>query len=244
MYNNLCISPLFIEQVQSTAPWARFLGGPNFPQNPLYIPDSQFKDPDHLSIDYDQDGFLKSLLSTLGNDEATIDYDFFTESGINKLSATFKKNSATELTITEWFDQNTGYLTIRRPNYSNYDVDITIEAVDGKAEEFDTTVTFNGKTLNDIIKYGELDVPELVMNFAEEVSTVQTSLSVAAFNERLAGILTIEAYKQQQELGYRNIVWHVINTIVAIVAGALAGSAIVGIVVHAVSMLLIPSELH
>ncbi len=129
MYNNLYISPLFIERVQVTTPWARFLGGPNFLQNTLNIPDSQFQDPDHISIDYDKDGFLKSLLASLGNDEASIDYDFFTGSGINKLSATFKKNSTTELTITEWFEQNIGYLTLRRPNYSNLNIDIIIKAV-------------------------------------------------------------------------------------------------------------------
>ncbi len=92
----------------------------------------------------------------------------------------------------------------------------------GKLKNFDTTISFNGKTLNDIIKYGELDVPELIMNFAEEISAAQTNLSVAAFNERMVGILTIETYKQLQELGYQNIIWHVINTIGANVVSVLS----------------------
>lgn len=241
MSNNCVFSPLFLEQVQLITPWARFLGAPGLPETPLYRPDSSFGASDKVEVSYDTKGLLKSLKATSGNDVATIDFDFFTEDDIKKLSCTLKKNSTIELTLVEYFDTDTGYLTVKRPNYSSYNVDISVEAVDGGTEEFDTTILFNNKTFNEIIPAGALDVPKIVVDFASAISSMGSNLTVAAFETNLAGILTAESFKLSNEIQYRTIVAHLINWIIAGIVGGFFVPA--GLLVGVISELLICDDL-
>lgn len=236
-------SPILCALSHPLTPWQAFMGGPGLPEKPLYSPDSQFGVPDNVVIDYDSNDILKNVVAKVGMAEASASFDFIVDNGIKKLVCMLQKNSVTELTITEWFDGSKGFLEVRRPNYSSYNIDINVAAVNGETAEFDTEILFNNIVYSETVKAGDIEIPSIVKDFAKAISAMQSNLTIAAFDTKLIGVLLMESYKKTTELQYRNIIHHVINTLIAMIAGAFGGFW-VAVLVHTISMLIIAEELY
>lgn len=236
-------NPIFHEMVNNIAPWHSFIGGPYFPEKPLYSRDKSFCDVNNVAINYDDKNKLQSIIahSSLG-DNASVEFELIEELTQKIMLCHFKKNSKTELTLAEWFDGQKLYLTFRKPNYAEFDVDIIVIPVNGKIYEFDIEVKFNNKLFKENIKAKALDVPHIALDFAKEISSLQSDLTVAALDSKFIGIITMEAYKMFYQEN-RDITGHIVNLVAGII-GHIAFACVGGIIIHLISMLLIPEELH
>ena len=174
-------NPIFHEMVSNLAPWHSYIGGPNFPEKPLYSRDEEFSDVSNVAINYDSKNKLKSIIaeSTKG-DNASVEFELIEESTQKKMLCHLNKNGTTELIITEWFKDNKVYLTFRKPNCAEYDVDINVIPINGKVYEFEVEIKFNNKLFKDKIKAKSLEVPQIALDFAKEISSIQSNLTVAA----------------------------------------------------------------
>ncbi len=236
-------NPIFHEMVSNLAPWHSYIGGPDFPKKPLYSRDIKFSDVNNVAINYDSKNKLKSIIaqSTKG-DNASVEFELIEESTQKKMLCHLKKNGTTELIITEWFEDNKVYITFRKPNCSEYDVDIKVIPINGEVYEFDVEIKFNNKLFKDKIKAKSLDVPQIALDFAKEISSIQSNLTVAAADPKIIGIITMEAYKMFYQEN-RDIVGHIINLVGSII-GHLLTVCWGGIVIHIISLLMLPEEFH
>ncbi|MBW6515430.1 MAG: hypothetical protein K0B81_02290 [Candidatus Cloacimonetes bacterium] len=235
-------NPIMHEMVKNLAPWHSFIAGPGFPVKPLYRRDEQFRDIEQVVVKYYASDLQSITAVSKTGETASVLFEIIDDLNLKKMLCHLKKNETTELTITEWFDNNKVYLTIRRPESKEYDVDIVVTAIDGNIHEFDIFIKFNSQEFRGIIKAKSLDVPQIALDFAEAISSMQSSHTIAAADPKIIGIITMEAYKMfYQEI--RDIVWHAINFVASVLVHILTvcwGGALA----HIISFLLIPSELH
>ncbi len=229
--------------VSILAPWHSYVAGPGFPENPLYHRDDKFGEVEHVNVNYDEDYKLKSIIAeSKTGDNASVEFELIEELNIKKMLCHLKKNSTTELTITEWFENDEVYLTFRRPNCEEYDVDINVALKYEKIYEYDVKIQFNNRLFNGIIKAKSLDVPQVVLDFSKEISEMQSNITIAAADPAIIGIITMVAYKMfYQEI--RGIGGHILNAVGSLIAHIIF-TCVGGVIAHIVSLLILPEELH
>ena len=236
-------NPIFHQMVSNLAPWHSYVGGPDFPEKPLYSRNIEFKDVSNVAVNYDSKNKLQSIIAeSIQGDNASVEFELVEEPSPQKMVCTLKKNATTELIISEWFENDKMYLTFRRPNCTEYDIDITVLPVNGEVYKFDVEIKFNNKLFKETIIAKSLDVPKIALDFSKEISSMQSILTISAADPRIIGVITMEAYKMFYTEN-RNPAAHIANLVGSLI-GHLCTACVGGIIIHIISMLLIPDELH
>lgn len=191
-------SPIFHDLVKWMAPWQCYIGGPGFPEKPLYKTNQEFVSPKKVELNYTNDNQLKSIIVfNDNNDSASIEFELEkSDSEDIKVKGILKKNDIVELIITEYFDNNVIYLTLEHPQKKDYDIEISVKQVNGEKNKYEMKILFYEKTLEGIIDTEQFEVPKIAVDFAEEISKMQSDLTIAALNPAINEILTLEAYKK------------------------------------------------
>ena len=220
-------APIFYEVVRKYAPWNIFTGGPGFPEKPLYHPDEEFGTPEHVELNYDEGNHIKSVIATNQNgDTASVEFELDdSDPQCKKMLCFLKKNSSVELTITEWFENNTIHLNT---HHTQHDIDISLTKVVDEISKYEAEIVIDGAvTHTGIIDTTKLEVPQIVIDYAETITAMDSDITIAALDPTINGILTMEAYKEdfkQQTLWYK----HLLNIIAAcLISAATGGTACV-----------------
>lgn len=233
-------NPIFNDMANKIVPQHSYVGGPSFPEQPLYSIDEDFKDVKNVTIEYNKNDKLKSVVAkNTKGDSASAEIEIIEDSNL-KVLCNLKKNDITELTISEWIENNKMHLTFRVPNRSEYDVDINIAPVNREFYKCDIDINFNNKKFEERLKIKTFQVPQIALDFANEISSKQSNLTVAAFNPKIIGIITMEEYKMFHE--EMRLPWWHIGNFVGSVIGHLLTTCFGGAIIHIISLILIPEE--
>ncbi|MBW6515033.1 MAG: hypothetical protein K0B81_00265 [Candidatus Cloacimonetes bacterium] len=190
-------TPILHDLVRRVSPWHMFVGGPSFPEKPLYNPDEKFDSLTKTEVKYNDGGHIKSISGVnKDGEEAFIEFKVDdSNSEFIKVSAILKKNDLIQLEITEWLIDDTLNLTFRTPQNTDYDIDFYFKQLDNNQGKYDIKIVVNGKTLQGI-DTGTTKIPEIALEFAEEISAMDSDLTIAALNTVFSGILVMHAYSE------------------------------------------------
>ena len=188
--------PLLNDVLKKVAPWHQYIGGPGFPAKYLFNKNSGFGNPKKLNLEYHDDGWIRSIEGE--NDAEDTAKFILSWDDTNKVStAVLSLNDTSELTIQEKFVTST---KIRLDTTYHADSDYNTRIEMTKPATFNDPVALsieiNSTTLTGSMTVGDPSVPQIMLDLVDELDTMSSTETVAAFADNIINAICVEAWRQ------------------------------------------------
>lgn len=175
-------APIVHDVLKAAVPWHQYIGSKNFPSKWLINDDLSFKNNiAKTSVEYDTNGFYKRFSCVnRKNESSSIEFQF--DKQTKKAFAYCKKNEEKEWTFCEWMENKNTILKLEvscetNPKY-NLSIDVKMPCAPNW-NTMNTEILVNGKILTGTIPVGGTEIPEVALNFADEIAALQSTATIA-----------------------------------------------------------------
>ncbi|MCF7858298.1 MAG: hypothetical protein K9N07_03090 [Candidatus Cloacimonetes bacterium] len=224
MIKTLKANYIFLDYIKRYMPWHVFIGAPKFPEYLLYNPDTNYGNSKQIELIYNSKG---KIYKFKGENESGVDISVeFSYNEITKIGKVeINKDSISELTITEWLDNDEVNIEIKYE--ADNDLNCNARCKLDSGNNYNIEIDINGKTLTGDYIAGSDVIPQIAYDLVDELTLIKSNGKIAALNdEHMTTAMAVELWKNAAFIGEIDNGLSIANTIVCAIIDILAGGNI------------------